>query len=250
MQEKNKLTSFLIDEQQAHRKGGLYHKTQVQLAYNSNRIEGSKLTEEQTRYIFETRTIGFKDQESVPVDDIIETANHFAAFDYLLRTIDQPLSQEMIKEFHRILKTGTADALKTYFNVGDYKQLANEVSGHETCKPADVAEEMSSLLEWYHAQEDVTIHTLAEYHWRFESIHPFQDGNGRVGRLILFRESLRHSIMPFVIDNEHKLFYYRGLSEFRQTPGYLLGTMQSAQDVYQAWIKYFNEELLEGLKVE
>lgn len=246
----NKLTAFLIDEQQAHRKGGLYHKTQVQLAYNSNRIEGSKLTEEQTRYIFETRTIGFKDQEAVPVDDIIETTNHFVAFDHLLRTIADPLSEELIKEFHRILKTGTADAQKPYFNVGDNKQLANEVSGRETCKPADVAREMQSLHRWYNAQKEVSIHTLAEYHWRFESIHPFQDGNGRVGRLILFRECLRHSIMPFVIDYEHKMFYYRGLSEFKHTPGFLIGTMQSAQDVYETWIKYFNEELLEGLKVE
>ena len=176
-QEMNKLTSFLTDEQQAHRKGGLYHKTQVQLAYNSNRIEGSKLTEEQTRYIFETRTIGFKDQEAVSVDDIIETTNHFVAFDYLLRTIHEPLSEPMIKEFHRILKTGTADAQKSYFNVGEYKKLANEVGGRKTCKPADVAREMQSLQEWYHAQKDVTIHTLAEDHWRFASIHPFQDGN-------------------------------------------------------------------------
>ena len=246
----NKLTTFLIDEQQAHRKGGLYHKTQVQLAYNSNRIEGSKLTEEQTRYIFETRTIGFKDQDAVPVDDIIETTNHFIAFDYLLRTINEPLSEKIIKEFHRILKSGTADAQKPYFSVGDYKQLANEVGGRETCKPADVAQEMKSLHDWYNSVNDITINTLAEYHWRFESIHPFQDGNGRVGRLILFRECLRNSIMPFVIDNEHKMFYYRGLSEFKQTPGFLVGTMQSAQDVYESWVKYFNVELLEGMKVE
>ena len=244
----NKLTSFLIDEQQTHRMGGLYHKTQVQLAYNSNRIEGSKLTEEQTRYIFETRTIGFKDQEAVSVDDIIETTNHFVAFDYMLRTISEPISEELIKEFHRILKTGTADAQKPYFSVGDYKKLANEVGGHETCKPADTAKEMQSLNQWYRSLAEVTIHTLAEYHWRFENIHPFQDGNGRVGRLILFRECLRNDIMPFVIDNEHKMYYYRGLSEFRQTPGFLIGTMQSAQDVYEAWIKYFNEELLDGLK--
>lgn len=246
----NRLTTFLIDEQQAHRKGGIYHKTQVQLAYNSNRIEGSKLTEEQTRYIFETRTIGFKDQEAVPVDDIIETSNHFVAFDYLLQTISEPLSEELIKELHHILKSGTADARKPYSNVGDYKQLANEVGGRETAKPADVAREMRSLQEWYCSVSDVTILTLAEYHWRFECIHPFQDGNGRVGRLILFRECLRHSIMPFVIDNDHKMYYYRGLSEFGQTPGFLVGTMQSAQDVYQSWLRYFNEELLEGLKIE
>lgn len=246
----NKLTKFLVDEYEAHRKGGLYHKTQVQLAYNSNRIEGSKLTEEQTRYIFETRTIGFKDQEAVPVDDIIETANHFVAFDYLLRTVGEPLTEELIKEFHRILKTGTADAQKPYFNVGDYKKLANEVGGHETCKPADVEKNMHLLIDWYSSLSDVTIRDLAEYHWRFESIHPFQDGNGRVGRLLLFRECLRNGIMPFVIDNEHKLYYYRGLSEFKQTLGFLIGTMQSAQDVYEAWISYFNEEVLEGLKME
>lgn len=246
----NKLTQFLIDECLAKRKGGLYHKTQVQLAYNSNRIEGSKLTEEQTRYIFETRTIGFKDQEAVPVDDIIETNNHFVAFDYLLRTVNEPLSENIIKEFHRILKTGTADAQKEYFNVGDWKKLANEVGGHETCKPSDVAKEIEKLGAWYESQKEVTVNTLAEYHWRFESIHPFQDGNGRVGRLILFRECLRNSIMPFVIDNEHKMYYYRGLSEFATTPGFLVGTIQSSQDTYEAWIKYFNEELLEGLKVE
>lgn len=246
----NKLTQFLVDEYEAHRKGGLYHKTQVQLAYNSNRIEGSKLTEEQTRYIFETRTIGFKDQEAVPVDDIIETANHFVAFDYLLRTVGEPLTEELIKEFHRILKTATADAQKPYLNVGDYKKLANEVGGHETCKPADVEKNMHLLNDWYSSLSNVTIRDLAEYHWRFESIHPFQDGNGRVVRLLLFRECLRNGIMPFVIDNEHKLYYYRGLSEFKQTPGFLIGTMQSAQDVYEAWISYFNEEVLEGLKME
>ncbi len=235
----NKLTSFLIDEQQAHRKGGLYHKTQVQLAYNSNRIEGSKLTEEQTRYIFETRTIGFKDQEAVPVDDIIETTNHFVAFDYLLRTIEEPLTEGIIKEFHRILKTGTADAQKSYFNVGDYKKLANEVGGRETSKPADVAKEMKSLQEWYHAQKDVTIHTLAEYHWRFESIHPFQDGNGRVGRLIMFKECLKYNIVPFIIEDNLKLYYYRGLKEWNNEKGFLTDTCLTAQDKYKAYLDYF-----------
>lgn len=243
----NKLTSFLVEEMESHRKGGIYHKTQVQLAYNSSRIEGSKLTEEQTRYIFETRTIGFKDQEAVPVDDIIETTNHFVAFDYLLRTISQPLSQEIIREFHRILKTGTADAQKPYFNVGGYKQLANEVGGNETARPEEVQQRMDELEKWYNEQDQRTLQTLAEYHWRFECIHPFQDGNGRVGRLILFRESLRNNVLPFVIDNNNKLYYYRGLKEFKTTPGFLVGTMQSAQDTYQTWVKYFNEELLDGL---
>lgn len=204
-----RLTEFLIEEQQAKRKGGIYHKTQVQPAYNSNRIEGSRLTEEQTRYIFETRTIGFRDQEAVPVDDIIETSNHFIAFDNLLRTINEPLTEEVIKEFHRTLKTGTTDAQLSYLNVGDYKKLANEVGGMETCKPAEVAKEMLNLNTWYNDQNEVNIHTLAEYHWHFERIHPFQDGNGRVGRLILFRECLRNNIMPFIIDNEHKGNYIK-----------------------------------------
>lgn len=246
----NKLTSFLVEEMESHRKGGIYHKTQVQLAYNSNRIEGSKLTEEQTRLIFETRTIGFKDQEAVPVDDIIETTNHFVAFDYLLRTISSPLSQEIICEFHRILKSGTADAQKSYFNVGAYKKLANEVGGQETARPEEVQQRMNELEDWYNKQKIRNIQTLAEYHWRFENIHPFQDGNGRVGRLILFRECLRNNILPFVIDDNHKLYYYRGLKEFKTTPGFLVGTMQSAQDTYQTWVKYFNEELLEGMVVE
>lgn len=246
----NKLTAFLVEEQQSHRKGGLYHKTQIQLAYNSNRIEGSKLTEEQTRYIFETRTIGFRDQEAVPVDDIIETTNHFVAFDYLLSTISEPLTEDVIKNFHRILKSGTADAQKTYFNVGGWKQLANEVGGCATTSPSDVAKAMAELGEWYGGVNKVTISVLAEYHWRFERIHPFQDGNGRVGRLILFRECLRHDIMPFVVDNEHKMFYYRGLSEFPRTPGFLLGTLQSAQDTYAAWVDYFNPDLLDGLAIE
>ena len=246
----NKLTEHLVDEWRSHRKGGLYHKTQVQLAYNSNRIEGSRLTEEQTRYIFETRTIGFRDHEAVPVDDIIETTNHFVAFDFMLRNIKEPLSEGMIKEFHRILKSSTADAQLPYFNVGDYKKLANEVGGRETCKPADVGEAMQSLGLWYNGLSEVTLRDLAEYHWRFERIHPFQDGNGRVGRLILFRECLRHNILPFVIDNEHKMFYYRGLSEFEHTPGFLIGTLQSAQDTYETWVRYFNEELLEGIRME
>ena len=235
----NKLTEFLIEEQKAKRKGGLYHKTQVQLAYNSNRIEGSKLTEEQTRYIFETRTIGFKDQEAVSVDDIIETTNHFVAFDYLLRTIEEPLTEGIIKEFHRILKTGTADAQKSYFNVGDYKKLANEVGGHETCKPSNVAKEMKSLQEWYQAQKDITFHTLAEYHWRFENIHPFQDGNGRVGRLIMFKECLKYNIVPFIIEDNLKMFYYRGLKEWNNEKGYLTDTCLTAQDKYKAYLDYF-----------
>ncbi|MBP5345833.1 MAG: Fic family protein [Bacteroidales bacterium] len=243
----NKLTAFLVEEMEAKRKGGIYHKTQVQLAYNSNRIEGSKLTEEQTRYIFETRTIGLAGEDAVPVDDIIETSNHFIAFDFLLRTIEQPLDNTIIKEFHRIIKSGTADAQKSYFRVGDWKQLANEVGGIETARPEEVERCMKELGEWYAVQKSVSIQTLAEYHYRFERIHPFQDGNGRVGRLILYRECLRNDIIPFIIDNEHKFYYYRGLKEFAATPEYLVGTCQSAQDFYTEWIKYFNPALLEDI---
>jgi Fic family protein len=242
----NNLSHDLIEEMQAKRKGGLYHKTQVNLAYNSNRIEGSRLTEEQTRYVFETRTIGFKDEEAVPVDDIIETSNHFIAFDFLLNSLEQPLTNDMIKEFHRILKTATSDAQKAWFAVGDWKKRANEVGDRQTVLPQNVASEMNKLNDWYHSIAEITLEHIVEYHYRFEKIHPFQDGNGRVGRLILFRECLRNKIIPFIIDERHKQFYYRGLQEFETVRGYLLDTCLSAQDTYTEWIRYFNADLLNG----
>ncbi len=233
------LSTYFIEEKQSKRKGGLYHKTQVNLAYNSNRIEGSRLTEEQTRYIFETRTIGFKDEEAVPVDDIIETSNHFVAFDYLLDTLDKPFSSEIIKAFHRILKTGTCDASKEWFAVGDWKKLANEVGDIQTTLPKDVEMEMSKLNQWYNSFREITFENIVEYHYRFEKIHPFQDGNGRVGRLIMFRECLRNNIIPFIIDNDHKQFYIRGLREFENVRDYLMDTCLSAQDTYAEWVRYF-----------
>lgn len=233
------LITILQEEKRAKRKGGLYHKTQVSLAYNSNKIEGSKLTEEQTRYIFETRTIGFKDQEAVPVDDIIETSNHFVAFDYLIETIDEPFSNAMIKKFHSILKTSTSDSGKEWFSVGDWKKLPNEVGGMETTLPQNVSAEMDKLNEWYNSISQKTFEDIVEYHFLFEKIHPFQDGNGRVGRLIMFRECLRNNIIPFIIDNDHKQFYYRGLREFKNVRGYLIDTCLSAQDTYKGWIRYF-----------
>lgn len=229
----------LIEERRTRRKGGLYHKTQVLLAYNSNRIEGSRLTEEQTRYIFETRTIGFKEEEALPVDDIIETSNHFVAFDFLLDTLDAPLSDDILKTFHRLLKAGTADAAQPWFNVGDWKKLANEVGGLPTALPQDVAGEMERLHAWYTTLPAVDLESVVEYHYRFERIHPFQDGNGRVGRLVLFRECLRHLLVPFIIDERHKQFYYRGLREFPSVREYLLDTCRSAQDTYWEWIVYF-----------
>ena len=233
------LIIYLKEEKEAKRKGGLYHKTQINLAYNSNRIEGSKLTEEQTRYIFETRTIGFKDQEAVPVDDIIETSNHFTAFDYLIETINLPFSNDIIKEFHRILKTGTYDATKQWIKIGEWKKLPNEVGGTETSLPQNVETEMNKLNKWYNSLSEITFENIVEYHYRFEKIHPFQDGNGRVGRLIMFRECLRNNIIPFIIDDDYKQFYYRGLKEFLRVRGYLIDTCLSAQDTYSEWVRYF-----------
>ena len=216
-------------------RGGLYHKTQVLLAYNSNRIEGSKLTEDQTRSIFETNTIGHENGELLNTDDIIETANHFKAFDYMLDVADQPLSEKIIKEFHRILKSGTSDERLTWFSVGDYKLLANEVGGMETVKPEEVSKAIKALLEGYHAQTSIKFEDIISFHEDFESIHPFQDGNGRVGRLIMFKECLKHDVMPFIIDAEHKAYYYRGLKEYRHDKTYLNDTCLSAQDKYKLY---------------
>jgi Fic family protein len=238
------ILTFLTEEKETKRKGGLYHKTQINLAYNSNRIEGSKLTEEQTRYIFETRTIGFKDQEAVPIDDIIETSNHFVAFDYLLDTINEPLSNSIIKAFHRMLKTGTSDAAKKWFQMGEWKKLPNEVGGVETSLPQYVEKDMSKLNDWYHSLTEIIFENIVEYHYYFEKIHPFQDGNGRVGRLIMFRECLKNHIIPFIIDDTRKQFYYRGLKEFENVRGYLIDTCLSEQDIYTKWIKYFYDDLL------
>lgn len=240
----NSLKLYLQEERKSKRKGGLYHKTQVNLAYNSNKIEGSKLTEEQTRYIFETRTIGFKDQDAVSVDDIIETSNHFIAFDFLIDTIEKPLSNEIIKEFHRILKTGTSDATKDWFNVGDWKKLPNEVGGTKTTLPKNVESEMTFLNELYNSKTTILFEDVVAYHYHFEKIHPFQDGNGRVGRLIMYRECLKNDIIPFIIDDEHKQYYYRGLREFDATKEFLTDTCLSAQDEYKQWVMYFYENLL------
>lgn len=240
----NSLRPYLQEERKSKRKGGLYHKTQVNLAYNSNKIEGSKLTEEQTRYIFETRTIGFKDQDAVSVDDIIETSNHFIAFDFLIDTIEKPLSNDIIKDFHRILKTGTSDAMKDWFKVGDWKKLPNEVGGSKTTLPQNVDIEMISLNQSYNSKTKIVFEDIVAYHYHFEKIHPFQDGNGRVGRLIMYRECLKNDIIPFIIDDEHKQYYYRGLREFETIKEYLIDTCLSAQDTYKEWVRYFYEDLL------
>ncbi len=220
-------------------KGGIYHHTQIDLTYNSNHIEGSRLTKEQTRYIFETNTIGVTG-EAVRVDDIIETTNHFRCIDYVIEHATDILSESMIKQLHKLLKSGTSDASKPWFAVGEYKKLPNEVGGMETTQPQQVTTAMRTLLKEYRDKKEVSFNDILDFHQRFESIHPFQDGNGRVGRLILFKECLRNCIPPFVITEELKMFYYRGLHEWDKIPGYLTDTCLTAQDNYKSLLDYFH----------
>lgn len=231
----------LREEQQTHVPGGLYHKVQIELTYNSNHIEGSRLTQEQTRYIFETNTIGFEN-ENVRVDDVVETANHFRCIDYIIETVNQPLSERMMKRLHFMLKNGTLDSRKPWFAVGEYKRVPNEAGGMITTDPEKVEVEIRELLEWYRTKESLTLDDLLEFHYRFERIHPFQDGNGRVGRLLLFKECLRNNIVPFIIEDELKLFYYRGLREWRNETGFLRETCLMAQDKFKAYLDYFRIE--------
>lgn len=233
----NKILQVLRDEKYAKLSGGLYHETQVRLTYNSNRIEGSKLTEEQTRMIFETNTIGA--EVGVPVDDIIEMVNHFRAVDYVIDIAEKALTENIIKELHRILKTGTKDSTLIYFNVGDYKARPNVVGGRETTLPQNVSAEIKRLLSEYAAKKQITFADIIEFHYGFELIHPFQDGNGRVGRLIAFKECLKNYIVPFIVEENKKLYYYRGLNEWRNERGYLIDTCLDGQDNYKALVKYF-----------
>ncbi len=219
-------------------KGGIYHKVQIELTYNSNRIEGSRLTHDQTRYIYETNTIGI-DNAAVNVDDIVETANHFRCIDMAIEQANQPVSEAFIKGLHLTLANGTSNARKDWFAVGDYKKLPNEVGGFDTALPEEVPARMKELLRSYNAVKEKTLEDIIEFHYRFESIHPFQDGNGRVGRLVLFKECLRNNIVPFIIDDELKLFYYRGLREWRNERGFLMDTCFAAQDKFRAYLDYF-----------
>lgn len=234
----NSLLGILQEERRMKLPGGIYHQTQIKFAYNSNHMEGSRLTEEQTRYIFETNTIGME-KEQVNVDDIFETVNHFQCFDYLLNCAEEPLTEEVIKQFHFILKSNTSDSRKDWFRVGEYKQRPNMVGDTRTTSPSKVAKEIQQLLSGYLARETVDFNDIVEFHYRFERIHPFQDGNGRVGRLIMFKECLKHGIVPFIIDDIHKMFYYRGLAEYQSEKGYLIDTCLSAQDRYKEILDYF-----------
>ena len=234
----NPLLNYLKEQKEMKLKGGIYHRTQIDLTYNSNRIEGSKLTHDQTRYIFETNTIGTS-KESVNVDDIIETTNHFRCIDLIIDRAKSKLSESFIKELHFLLKSGTSDSRKDWFNVGEYKKLPNEVGGNETCPPKEVSTKMKTLLSDYHNIEKKTFEDIINFHFQFEIIHPFQDGNGRVGRLIMFKECLANNIVPFIIDEDLKLFYYRGLQEWTHIREYLLDTCLTAQDNYKAILNYF-----------
>lgn len=237
----NPLLNQLKEQKDMRLKGGIYHRTQIDLTYNNNRIEGSRLTHDQTRFIFDTNTIGVT-SESINVDDIIETNNHFRCIDLIIEKATSKLSESLIKELHYLLKWGTSDSRKDWFNVGDYKQLPNEVAGSETCKPKDVPAKMRELLANYNSIEQKTIQDVIAFHYDFEIIHPFQDGNGRVGRLIMFKECLGNNIVPFIIDEALKQFYYRGLREWNNAKEYLLDTSLSAQDSYKAILKYFEIE--------
>jgi len=238
---------ILREQKEMELKGNLYHITQINFAYNTNHIEGSTLTEEQTRYIYETNTLVLEDGNSTTkIDDIIETSNHFKLVDYMLKVADQILSEDMIKEFHKILKTGTSDERKSWFKVGEYKTLANEVGGNITTSPKDVGKEMNNLLNWYNSIDTVTIEDIIKFHSDLEKIHPFQDGNGRVGRIIMFKECLKNNIIPFIILDKDKLFYYRGLNEYQNNgeKGYLIDTCLNAQDQYKLLIDKFIGEIL------
>lgn len=230
-----------LKEEMSHKiKGGIYHETQILLTYNSNHIEGSRLTPDQTRYIFETNTIGLEKDTTVNIDDVIETQNHFKCIDYMIKSALEPLSEALIKYLHRILKSGTSDAKLEWFNVGDYKLRPNVVGGRETTKPSEVSAAMASLIGKYENKKAFSFEDIIEFHYNFEIIHPFQDGNGRVGRLIVFKECLRHGIVPFTIDESIKLLYYRGLKEWKNEKGFLLETCLAGQDKYKRLMDIFD----------
>ena len=235
------ILEILREQKKMKLKGNLYHNTQISFAYNTNHIEGSKLTEDQTRYIYETNTLLAEKDSITDLDDILETANHFKLVDYMLDIADQKLTEKMIKEFHKILKEGTSDSRKDWFVVGDYKKMANEVGGLTTTNPKNVERDIKKLLEWYERLEQVTINEIIEFHAKFEKIHPFQEGNGRVGRIIVFKECLKNNIVPFIILDREKLFYYRGLNQYQSNKekGYLIDTCLNAQDQYVSMIEKY-----------
>ena len=232
------LLAILQEEKASKYSGGIYHKTQIDLTYNSNHMEGSRLTHDQTRFIFETNTIGIEN-EVVNVDDIIETTNHFRCIDMIIDHVKTELNEKFIKELHFILQSGTSDSKKDWFAVGDYKKFPNEVGNMKTPLPEEVDNLMKDLLKEYNSKKEKTFEDILDFHVQFERIHPFQDGNGRIGRLIMFKECLKYNIVPFIIEDNLKMFYYRGLKEWNNERGYLVDTCLAAQDRYKAYLDYF-----------
>lgn len=232
------LLAMLREQKTMRMKGGIYHKTQIELTYNSNHIEGSRLSHEQTQYIFETNTIGVM-ADAIRVDDILEAVNHFRCIDWIIDSVEKRLTEQYIKGLHSMLKTGTSDSQKDWFMVGEYKRLPNEVGGNDTSSPEDVHKEMVALLKEYNHLKTKTLDDIIDFHVRFERIHPFQDGNGRVGRLLMFKECLANHIVPFIITDALKMFYYRGLQEWGHINGYLKDTCLTAQDNYKELLDYF-----------
>lgn len=232
------LLKILREQKQMRLSGGIYHRTQIDLTYNSNHIEGNRLTHDQTRYIFETNTIGTT-TESINVDDIIETSNHFRCIDFIINRAEERLTESFVKELHAMLKSGTSDSRHEWFAVGEYKRLPNEVGGKETTPPEEVHQAMQSLLKEYNTKSEKTLEDILDLHYRFECIHPFQDGNGRVGRLVMFKECLANGYVPFIITDELKMFYYRGLQHWPHIKGYLMDTCLTAQDNYKTLLDYF-----------
>ena len=232
------LLDILREEKTDKYQVGIYHKTQIDLTYNSNHMEGSRLTHDQTRYIFETNTIGVEN-EVLNVDDVIETANHFRCIDMIIDDACMVLTEKLLKLLHLTLKNGTSDSRKDWFAVGDYKKMPNEVGGMETTLPEQVSGKIKKLLAEYNAKEEKSLEDILDFHVKFERIHPFQDGNGRVGRLIMFKECLKYNIVPFIIEDDLKMFYYRGLKEWDNEKGYLTDTCLTAQDRYKAYLDYF-----------
>ncbi len=232
------LLKILREQKQMRLSGGIYHRTQIDLTYNSNHIEGSRLTHDQTRYIFETNTIGIT-TGSINVDDIIETSNHFRCIDFIINRAEERLTESFVKELHAMLKSGTSDSRHEWFAVGEYKRLPNEVGSKETTPPEEVHQAMQSLLKEYNTKSEKTLEDILDMHYRFECIHPFQDGNGRVGRLVMFKECLANGYVPFIITDELKMFYYRGLQHWPLIKGYLMDTCLTAQDNYKTLLDYF-----------
>lgn len=235
---KNYILETLLEEKNNNLKGMLYHNLQIKFAYNSNHIEGSTLTEDQTRHIFETNSF-FAENETVKVKDVIETLNHFKCFDFIIEHANEKLSEKYIKKLHFLLKSNTSDSQIEWFKVGEYKQKTNTVGGNRTANPKQVEAKMKKLLENYNSQTEITVEKIIDFHYKFEKIHPFQDGNGRVGRLIMFKECLKNDIVPFILEDKYKMFYYRGLKNYESEKGWLYDTCLMAQDEMKKMLDYF-----------